>query len=271
MNLVRIAISLVVVGAALAVIMAAAWRLQQRSGNSGWVDTIWSFGVGTVAVVAALVPFAGGQVWRQALVALLVAAWSLRLGGHIALRTRGAHDDPRYRQMAQAWGAAAPRRMFWFLQAQAAAGVPLVLAVMLAAHHPEPGLRAQDLLGALVLASAIIGEAVADHQLRRFKANPLHRGAVCDAGLWRWSRHPNYFFDWCGWLAYPLIAVDLGGAHPYGWAALAAPACMYWLLVHVSGIPPLEAHMERSRGEAFRAYQRRTPAFFPFRGGREQG
>jgi len=87
---------------------------------------------------------------------------------------------------------------------------------------------------------------------------------VCDIGLWRWSRHPNYFFEWLFWLAYPLIAIDLAGYNPYGWLALLAPICMYWVLVYVSGIPPLEEHMLRSRGETFRAYQLRTRAFFPF-------
>jgi steroid 5-alpha reductase family enzyme len=85
----------------------------------------------------------------------------------------------------------------------------------------------------------------------------------CDVGLWGWSRHPNYFFEWLGWLAYPLLAIDLSGAYLWGWAALLGPACMYWLLVHVSGIPPLEAHMLERRRDEFRAHQARTNAFFP--------
>jgi steroid 5-alpha reductase family enzyme len=99
--------------------------------------------------------------------------------------------------------------------------------------------------------------------LRQFASNPANRNAVCDVGLWRWSRHPNYFFEWLSWLGYPLIAIDVSGHNPYGWLALLAPACMYWVLVHVSGIPPLEEHMLGSRGEAFRAYQKRTRPFFP--------
>jgi steroid 5-alpha reductase family enzyme len=110
---------------------------------------------------------------------------------------------------------------------------------------------------------AIAGEAMADRQLRDFKSNPHNRGKVCDVGLWSLSRHPNYFFEWLTWVAYPVIAVDFAGHNPYGWLALAAPACMYWVLVHVSGVPPLEQHMLRSRGAAFRAYQLRTRAFFP--------
>ena len=102
---------------------------------------------------------------------------------------------------------------------------------------------------------------MADRQLAAFKARPDSHGKVCDAGLWAWSRHPNYFFEWLVWCACPCFAVS--AAWPWGWAALLAPAMMYWLLVHVSGIPPLEAAMLRSRGPAYRAYQQRVAAFFP--------
>ena len=252
--------------AALAAVMAGAWRVQQSSGNSGWVDVSWTFGVGGVAGLAALLPLGPDlwPQWRQVVVAALAAAWSLRLGLHIAARTRAAGDDPRYRQLIAQWQSEAPRRMFWFLQQQAAVGVVLVMSIALAAQNPNLALRIQDFVGILVLATAIGGEAVADAQLRRFGTDQSRRNAICDVGLWRWSRHPNYFFEWLAWVAYPVIAIDLSGRHPYGWLALFAPACMYWVLVHVSGIPPLEAHMLRTRGDAFRAYQRRTRPFVPF-------
>jgi steroid 5-alpha reductase family enzyme len=114
-----------------------------------------------------------------------------------------------------------------------------------------------------VLLAAIAGEALADGQLRQFRADPGNRGRVCDIGLWGWSRHPNYFFEWLGWVAYPLLAIDLRGDYPFGWLALSAPAFMYWLLVYVSGVPPLEQQMLRSRGAAYREYQGRVSAFFP--------
>ncbi len=102
---------------------------------------------------------------------------------------------------------------------------------------------------------------MADRQLSAFAAEPANRGRVCDRGLWAWSRHPNYLFEWLGWFAYPAIAIAPG--HPEGAWALAAPAVMYLVLRHGTGVPPLEAHMLRSRGEAFRAYQARVPAFLP--------
>ena len=144
-----------------------------------------------------------------------------------------------------------------------ALSIPLVLSMLLAASNPVPALRVQDFVGALILVAGIVGEATADGQLRRFRADPANKGKISDTGLWSWSRHPNYFFEWFGWIAYAVIAIDLGGAYPWGWVALGGPVCMYWLLVHVSGIPPLEQHMLERHGSAFAAYQKRTSAFFP--------
>jgi steroid 5-alpha reductase family enzyme len=247
----------------LCAVMTAAWWIQQRSGKSGFVDSFWTFGVGAAAAFAALVPFSGGPSARQVLVAVLAAIWSLRLGSHIVDRNRATGDDPRYRQLIAEEGDDAPRRMFWFLQSQAAVGLLLALTIAVAAHNPSPELRSQDYAGMVIAVAALCGEALADRQLRTFRADPKSRNAVCDVGLWGWSRHPNYFFEWLFWLAYPVIAFDGSGKYPLGWFALAAPVVMYWLLVQVSGIPPLEQHMERTRGAAFRDYRRKTSAFFP--------
>ena len=264
MSLFQLTITTIFVAAAVSLIMAAAWLVQRKTGNSGWIDVTWSLGVGGVAFIAAAWPLGQGWPhWRQMGVAILAVAWCLRLGVHIATRTRAATDDPRYRNLMIQWGKDAARRMFWFLQSQAAVGIILALSIALAAQNPNPSLRVQDWIGLIILMAAIAGEATADRQLRAFKSDPANRNAICDVGLWRWSRHPNYFFEWLSWLAYPIIALDFACHNPYGWLSLAPPICMYWILVHVSGIPPLEDHMLRSRGEAFRAYQKRTRAFLP--------
>jgi steroid 5-alpha reductase family enzyme len=252
---------LVAVWLSLSLAMAFAWVVQRRTGISGWVDTIWTYSVGLVSLVMAGLPMDSAFPARQGLVAGLILLWSARLGTHIAVRSLSGADDPRYASYAQQWGPAAHRRMFIFLQAQAVVAVPLVFAVFLAAHAPPLALRMQDYVGAAIALAAIAGEAAADEQLRRFKTDPANAGLVCDVGLWRCSRHPNYFFEWLGWLAYPVIA--LPPALPWGWASLVAPAIMYWTLVHASGIPPLEAQMLRSRGDRYRLYQARTSSFFP--------
>jgi steroid 5-alpha reductase family enzyme len=198
-------------------------------------------------------------------VAALVAIWSLRLGSHIAARTAEISDDPRYAAFAAEWGVDSPRKMFIFLQNQGLGSIPLVFAIFVAARFPSDALRLQDYLGALILFIGIAGEALADAQLKRFRIDPANNGRVCDIGLWRWSRHPNYFFEWFGWLAYPVIAVssDYPLFYPWGWATLLAPVFMYWILMHVTGIPPLEQQMLRSRGDRYRDYQTRTSMFFP--------
>jgi steroid 5-alpha reductase family enzyme len=254
--------ALAAIALSLAILMAIAWTVQQRTGNSGWVDTIWTFSLGVVGAGSALWPVAGAAPnGRQWLVAALVVIWSLRLGVHIAVRTAAITDDPRYAAFASDWGLDAPRKMFIFLQNQGFGSIPLVFAIFVASRFPSDALRMADIIGALILLSGIAGEALADAQLKKFRDNPANKGRVCDAGLWRWSRHPNYFFEWFGWLAYPVIAIS--PAYAWGWATLLAPVFMYWILVHVTGIPPLEEQMLRSRGERYRDYQSRTSPFFP--------
>jgi steroid 5-alpha reductase family enzyme len=254
-----VAILIVALGIMLAGVMAQAWRTILRTGNSGFADVFWSYSIGAAGVVAALWPLAPGEPGpRNWLVAVLVAIWSLRLGTHILRRTRKGHDDPRYAQLRKEWGDKADQQLLIFLQIQAGAALVLAIAIMAAAHNPAP-LGLPDALGVIVAIAAIVGEAVADAQLSAFKKDPANKGKVCDTGLWALSRHPNYFFEWLFWVAYPLIGIGYG----WSWVALLAPVQMYWLLVHASGIPPLEAHMMRSRPEAFAEYKKRVRAFWP--------
>jgi steroid 5-alpha reductase family enzyme len=250
-------------GVGLSVAMAVAWKFQKQVGNAGWVDVFWTFATGTMAVAGALWPLPGASGFpaRQIVVAALAGLWALRLGLHLHARVRLRPEDARYAGFRRDWGAQFQTRLFWLLQIQAVAAWPLAVAVMLAARNPAPGPRATDLAAISVIVAALFGTALADRQLARFLADPGHAGRVCDRGLWAWSRHPNYFFEFLGWCAWPLFAFDAGW--PLGWLALVAPVMMYWLLVHVSGIPPLERVMLASRGDDYRAYQSRTSAFLP--------
>lgn len=248
---------------AMSAVMSAAWVMQNTTGNNGWADVFWPFGVGVIGSTAMMASSDMVSPARKYLVVALLAAWSLRLGGHIFLRTLNRHDDPRYARLRKQWGAGANSRMFFFLQSQAFAGIILIISIYVAAARPDVELEFPDYLGALIMLVALAGEAIADWQLKRFAGNPANRGKICDVGLWRWSRHPNYFFEWLGWTSYVLIAADFDGDYLHGWLTLAAPVLMYVLLRHVSGVPPLEEHMIASRGNAFRDYQRRTSIFFP--------
>jgi steroid 5-alpha reductase family enzyme len=176
--------ALIGIALSLSILMALAWVVQQRTGNSGWVDTIWTFAVGLVGAASALWPVAGASPnARQWLVAALVAIWSLRLGIHIAIRTSLISDDPRYAAFAQEWGADSPRRMLIFLQNQALGSIPLVFAIFVAAHVPQSSLRLQDYLGALILVVGIAGEALADAQLTAFRKRPPTRGGSATPGF----------------------------------------------------------------------------------------
>lgn len=248
----------------LVLVMAAAWLVQRRTGQGGWADAFWSLGLGAAGVLVALFPIdSAAPSARQTLAACLIGAWGLRLGLHIAARARSSHEDPRYARLRQDWGPHFQSRMFGFLMLQAGAAALLALSILVAARNPAPGLNFQDALATLVFVAALCGEALVDRQLSRFKADPANRGEVCDTGLWAWSRHPNYFFEWLGWCAWPIFALNLSGDWTWGWLALSGPAYIYWLLTRVSGVPLLEAHMRRSRPEAFAAYAARTSVFFP--------
>lgn len=247
-----------IIAAWLSAAMTMAWAVQRLTGLSGWIDTIWSFAVGIGGIGAAFL--ADGAYDRRIASAVLILTWSLRLGGHIASRTHGAGEDPRYAKFIEEWGDQAGWRLFVFLQMQAFAAFILVTAVYLAATNPSPFPGIIDIIAIALAIVALGGEALSDLQLSRFRKSPQARTEVCEIGLWRYSRHPNYFFEWLFWCSWPLLAIS---GSPWTWLSLVAPIQMYWLLVHVSGIPPLEEHMLRSRGDKFRALQRRVNAFFP--------
>lgn len=240
-------------------VMACAFVFQRAAGNTGWVDVFWTFGTGAAGAAVALWP-ADGEPARRWLIAALVLVWSLRLGLHVALRVARNPEDARYADFRTKWGEHYQRNLFGLIMAQPPVSALICLSIALAARAPGPlGLR--DAAGAMILVIAIAGEAIADRQLDAFKRAHQGRHAICDAGLWGWSRHPNYFFEWFGWLAYPVIGLD--PARPLTWATLLAPTLMYLVLRYGTGVPPLEASMLKSRGGAFRAYQARVSAFFP--------
>lgn len=256
--------SIILASAVLSAMMMAAWAVQKATHQSGWADVFWSFAIGMGGLIVSLGTVGDAPHERTWLVAGMVGFWSIRLGIHILARTATAtYEDPRYAEFRREWGDRFQARLFGFLQIQALCGVGLVITVYAAAHRPGSALAITDWIGVCILLVAVIGGGIADRQLRAFARNKANHGKVCDKGLWAWSRHPNYFFESLGWLAYPVIAISF---EPYwwpGWLALIGPVLMYWLLVHVSGIPLLEEHMLKSRGEAFKAYMARTSAFFP--------
>jgi len=245
---------------ALCGVFALFYRLARRINNYGIVDIVWSYAFVALALFYALL--APGWPLRRALIGGMAALWSLRLGTHLYRRVMGHHpvEDGRYVQLRKDWAANFGPKMFGFFQLQAASVVLLGSAFFVVCLNPAPRLHPLEVAGAILWLLALTGEALADAQLDTFKRAPANRGRVCAAGLWRYSRHPNYFFEWLIWVAYFVFAL----ASPHGWVALIGPASILYLLLRVTGIPLTEEQALRSKGDAYRRYQQATSAFLPW-------
>jgi steroid 5-alpha reductase family enzyme len=240
--------------AALALLMTGLWLRQLQTHNATSVDAAWSVGLGLLALGYAL--FTDGAPGRRLLVGALAALWAARLAGHLIVdRVLGRPEDGRYRAMREHWGARAPLFFFFFYQGQAV--VATLFSIPMLAAMRGGLLDGWALAGVGVWLIAITGEAVADRQLARFRSNPANKGRTCRAGLWRTSRHPNYFFEWTHWFTYVLIGHGAG----LTWLG---PLLMLLFLFRLTGIPFTERQAIRSRGDDYRAYQRETSVFFPW-------
>jgi len=243
-------------------VMAALWLWQRGSGRADWVDVAWSLMIGVQALLYAAM--GDGSVEKRILVVLVAASWSFRLTRHLWQRV-GGHDqeDGRYQAMREHWGERANFWLFWFFMVQALVAWLFALPAWVVANDPSSALNAWVIAGVAVWLISLAGESIADRQLAAFRTDPDNRGKVCTVGLWLYSRHPNYFFEWLHWFSYPLIAL---GA-PNQWLAWLGPVLMLLFLYRVSGIPYTEQQSLKSRGEAYREYQRTTSAFVPWRRG----
>ncbi|MDX2080936.1 MAG: DUF1295 domain-containing protein [Terrimicrobiaceae bacterium] len=242
------------------VMMSVVWFFARRMNNAGIVDIWWSYGFTPVAIFYGL--FGSGHMVRNALICAMVCAWSLRLGSHLYKRVMAHHpeEDPRYAQLRKQFPKRTWLMFFGFFQMQAVLIGLLSIPIALACTNPGSGIGFFEIAGVVLWLVAIGGEAVADTQLMIFRSHPASKGRVCDIGLWRYSRHPNYFFEWVIWIAYFVFALG----SPWGIAGIIAPLLMLYFLTCVTGIPPSEAHSLASRGDAYRDYQRRTSAFVPW-------
>lgn len=235
------------------------WGIQQRTKDAGISDVGWAASLGGLALLYAATLDAGWAP-RRWLVAALAAGWAARLAWHLLTdRVLKGDEDGRWASLRTRFGDRAGLGFLAVFLLQAALAVVLSVAYLLAMRPEAEAWRAWDLLGVALVLVSVVGETVADRQLARWRADPANRGRTCREGLWRYSRHPNYFFEWIQWWAWPAFAV---GA-PWGWAALYAPAFMLVFILKISGIPPTERRALESRGEDYREYRRTTSAFVP--------
>lgn len=257
------AFAVVATGAML--VMTLAWRWQRRHANAGIVDVAWAACVGASACVMAV---CGDGAWQVRLVlAVLAGGWGLRLAWHLWRRVRSEPEDGRYRYLRAHWQGH-QGKFFLFFAGQAVLVALFALPFAAAARGTSTSFWPWIALACAIGAISVLGEGLADRQLARFREDPANRGRTCRDGLWRYSRHPNYFFEWLHWFAYVALAVG----SPWLWLAWSGPVLMYVFLRWISGIPFTEAQALRTRGDDYRDYQQRTPMlipWFPRRAGKE--
>ncbi len=244
----------------VAVIFTLTWLLSLKLDNFSFVDVAWSYGL---VFIAPLYAFAGdGHTPRKMLATAMAVLWSLRLGTYLLMRIgrHHPHEDVRYQVLRTDWKDHLARHFFFFFQAQALLILLLSVPVLLACLNPAPQLSAIEIIGAVEWLIGISGEAVSDAQMGAFKHRPDSKGKVCQEGLWRYSRHPNYFFESMVWWGFWLFACG----SPWGWITVYAPVMILYTLLRVTGIPLTEKCAVESKGEAYIEYQRTTSAFVPW-------
>ena len=239
---------------ALVVVFTTVWAWQVKSKNAGMIDPVWAMSLGVAALLIAVL--GQGDLRTRVIVGIGGFVWGTRLGVHLWKRNAAHAEDPRYHKFREQWAADANKKMFWFFQLQVVISMLLSLAFFVPAYRTTPPGAAWVALAVAIWVISIAGEALADHQLLTFKADPSNRGKVCRAGLWR----PNYFFECVHWVAYIPLAIGVGG-----WivAMLLPPVMMAWLLMKVSGVPMVEAESAKKR-PGYADYMRTTSALIPW-------
>jgi steroid 5-alpha reductase family enzyme len=242
--------------AAIVVVFGATFAVGRRIGRYNVVDVAW--GLGFVAVAATVAVVGGGDLTRRLVMLTLVAVWGLRLSWHMYGKSKGRGEDPRYEALLGSDPSVATVvRKIFLTQAVATWVISLPLQVS-AATGPTPGVLLPVLgIGIAVWLLGVVFEAVGDHQLKVFKADPAHKGVIMDRGLWSWTRHPNYFGDACVWWGLWLVSIT-------SWLALLtvfSPALMTYFLVYATGARLTEKNMAGRPG--FSEYRARTSFFLP--------
>ncbi len=238
-------------------VMIAVWELQRRTRNAGYVDVAWALMLGCAALYFGWI--GTGDIHARTLIAAMGGLWGFRLGLHLVARVLAEPEDGRYAHLRAHWKDDQTKLLGFFVF-QAGLTVLFALPFLAVAQNPQaPSVLAAAAAIAIWLISWL-GASIADRQLTRFRGNPGNRGQTCRVGLWRYSRHPNYFFEWLHWFAYVILAIG----SPLFWFSVAGPVLMFLSLRFVTGIPFVEAQSLRSRGDDYREYQRTTNAFFPW-------
>ena len=240
----------------LLLVFTATWLVQLRTKNAAIVDPIWSLSFPLLAVVYFLM---SDRTQMKLLFVAMIVIWGMRLGLHLLMRVlKEQHEDVRYAALRKEWGDRQNILMlrFYYFQAILAMVLSIPFALVMNASLL---ISSFEIAGVVIWIIAVAGESTADAQLKAFKEDPANKGKVCDRGLWYYSRHPNYFFEWLIWVSF--FVFSLGS--PYGYTSIICPTLMLYFLTKVTGIPYTEIQSVRSKGQAYIEYQRTTSAFIP--------
>lgn len=239
-------------------LMSLTWAVSMRLNFLSLVDAVWAVGISFGVTICALV-FAQNQS-RSVFASALVVFWGLRLGLHLATRLKRHFplEDTRYQELRISWKDGFFWKTYIFFVFQATTQTLFAFPFIAVALDPAAFPRPAEIVGGVISLLGIAGEFLADSQLKKFKSDPAHQGQVCNVGLWRYSRHPNYFFEWIIWCGFAILALQA----PYGLFALLCPIVMLFLLLFVTGVRPSEEQSLKTRGDLYREYQKTTSAFF---------
>ncbi len=241
-------------------IMFLVWLWAKKIKNAGVVDVFWALNFPVITLIVFFL--SDGFETRKLLICGMFLLAEVRLGLHLWQRVIGhlAEEEGRYQQLRKEWGEKADRNFFFFFQFQAISNVILAIPFFIITANPVKELDILEYIGVAIWTIAFFGEMIADQQLAKFKKDPNNKGKVCDRGLWYYSRHPNYFFEWLTWMGYFVFAL----ASPWGILAIISPAIILYLLLKVTGVPNNEEQNLRSKPIAYKKYQETTSAFFPW-------
>lgn len=242
------------------IIMLLVWLWAIKIKNAGIVDIFWSYNFPVIAIILYLT--AGGFDTRKLLICSMVFVAGMRLGTYLLIRvTKHINEEEgRYKKIREEWTPNADSKFFWFFQMQAASNVFLAIPFFIITANPNPQLSFFEYLGTVIWLIGFLGESIADAQLKKFKSLADSKGKVCNIGLWNYSRHPNYFFEWIMWVAYFIFALG----SPYGYISIISPFVILYLVLKVTGIPLTEEQSIRSKGLLYKEYQKTTSAFIPW-------
>jgi steroid 5-alpha reductase family enzyme len=247
---------LVVASLALLVSMTLTWIIQLYNKNAGIVDVTWSYNFAILAYIA--FTFGDGLYERKVLMATVAIIWSFRLGTYLYNRNVGKPEESRYAKLRSDWGKWANIKMLFFYYLQAVFNLILSIPFVILSFHQSESVYLIEYLGAAIVLISVLGEGLSDWQLARFKKNPSNKGKVCNTGLWKYSRHPNYFFEWLVWVGFFIMCCT----HWMGLIAIIAPAFIYYTLLFMTGIPMTEELMLQSKGAPYKQYLESTSKFF---------